>query len=203
MKYQILLLGKKEKKKMNKYKIVALFGEAGAGKDYIQSNLMKTIYGKINFHKVISYTTRPPREGERDGVDYFFTSSEEFFSWDLLPTMLEFTNFRDWWYGTSINGLNIDKINIGVFNIKGIDSLLLDDKVDCLPIYIKTYDKIRLLRQLNREEKPNCEEICRRFSTDKEDFKHIPFHYHIIENNTNELNPIIYDINELIREKWS
>ena len=176
---------------MGKYKIIALFGEAGSGKDYIQKALMKTVYGKFYFHKIVSCTTRPPREGEKNGIDYHFKSSKsDFFSVPLI----EYSCFRDWWYGTSTDHLSIDKINIGVFNIKGIDSLLKNEKIDCFPIYIKTYPKVRLLRQLQRETNPDCEEIARRFLTDQVDFLNIPFHYYIIENNTDEIQPIIHDI---------
>ena len=178
----------------DKYKIIALFGPAGSGKDYIQKAIMRTIWGKTHFNEIISCTTRPPREGEKDGVHYHFLSKPE----DLLKQdLLEFTVFRDWWYGTPIESLNKDKINIGVFNISGIDQLINKDylnRIDCIPIYIKTYPKIRLLRQLQRENKPDCDEIIRRYLTDQKDFLNIPFHYHVIENNYDEIQPIISEI---------
>lgn len=178
----------------DKYKIIALFGPAGSGKDYIQKSIMQTHYGKDHLNEIISCTTRPPREGEKDGVDYHFkTSQSDFFS---IP-LIECSCFRGWWYGTSTDHLSIDKINIGVFNIKGICSLLEDEQIDCFPIYIKTYPKLRLLRQLQREANPNCEEIARRFLADQKDFLNIPFHYHIIFNNTDEVKPIIHDIIKL------
>lgn len=178
-----------------KYKIVALFGPAGSGKDYIQKAVMKTIWGKTHFNEIISCTTRPPREGERDGVDYhFISSSEEFFNFGNMHKWIEFTNFRNWWYGTSIDHLSKDKINIGVFNIAGIKSINEDEEIECLPIYIKTYPKIRLLRQLQRENEPDCDEIVRRYLTDQKDFLNIPFHYCIIENNYDEIQPIINEI---------
>lgn len=186
-----------------KYKIVALFGPAGSGKDYIQNTLIHTIYGKTHFHKIISCTTRPPREYEREGVDYYFLNTTQDF---MEKEKIEYTRFREWYYGTPIESLNSEKINIGVFNINGICQLINNDylnRIDCLPIYIKTYDKLRLIRQLNREENPNCEEICRRYIADQIDFKHIPFHYHILENSTNEVQPIINDIIDLSRHKWT
>ena len=183
-----------------KYKIIALFGPAGSGKDYIQKHIMKTIWGKTRFNEIISCTTRPPREGEKDGVDYhFIPNSAEFFSAYNMTRWIEFTSFRNWWYGTSIDHLSIKKINIGVFNIKGICSLLEDEQINCLPIYIKTNPKIRLLRQLQRETEPDCDEIVRRYLTDQKDFLNIPFHYHVIENNTDEIQPIIHDIINLSR----
>lgn len=187
----------------SKYKIIALFGEAGSGKDYIQKHIMKTNYGKYHLNEIISCTTRPPREGEKDGVDYhFFSRAEELIKLD----MLEFTTFRDWWYGTPISSLDINKINIGVFNISGINQLINKDylnRINCFPIYIKTDPKIRLLRQLQREINPDCEEIARRFLADQKDFLNIPFHYHIIFNNTDEVQPIVHDIIELAENIWT
>lgn len=185
---------------MSKYNIVALFGEAGSGKDYIQKKIMETDFGKENLSEIISCTTRPPREGEIDGVHYHFKSSQfEFFKVPLI----EFTNFRDWWYGTSVDHLNKNKINIGVFNIKGINEILKNEQIDCLPIRIICSDKLRLIRQLNRETHPDCMEIIRRFLTDTKDFLDIPFEYKMIENNTNEIIPILNDIQFYIKTKWS
>lgn len=190
---------------MSKYKIIALFGEAGAGKDYILHELMKTDRGKEDFHQIISCTTRPPREGEKDGVNYhFFSNQTDFLKQDLL----EITEFRKWYYGTPISSLDINKINIGVFNLQGIEQIThKSSTIDCLPIYIKTNDKIRLFRQLNRENNPDCQEICRRFISDKNDFLSMSLFYHfsykIIENNTNEVQPVIKEIFDLINNKWS
>ena len=192
------------KVQMNKYKIIALFGEAGSGKDYIQKKIMETDFGKKNLSEIISCTTRPPREGEIDGVHYhFIPTTTEFFNGYNMARWIEFANFRNWWYGTSIDHLDKNKINIGVFNIKGINQILEDEEIDCLPIRILCYDKLRLIRQLNREIDPDCMEIIRRFLTDSKDFLNIPFEYKMIENNTNEIIPILEDIQSYIKEKWS
>lgn len=180
---------------MNKYKIVALFGEAGSGKDYIQKKIMETDFGKENLSEIISCTTRPPREGEIDGVHYhFIPSAGEFFNWDNMHKWIEFSCFRNWWYGTSIDNLQKDKINIGVFNINGIKQILEDEEIECLPIYIQVFPKIRLMRQLQREYQPDCDEIIRRYLSDQKDFLNIPFHYHIVENNYNEVEMVIKEI---------
>lgn len=185
-----------------KYKLVALFGPAGSGKDYIQKETMKTELGKKYFSEIISCTTRPPREKEIDGIHYHFLSSpEELIKQDLL----EFTIFKNWWYGTPINSLNKDKINIGVFNISGIDQLINKDylnRINCIPIYIKTYPKIRLLRQLQRENEPNCDEIVRRYLADQKDFLNIPFHYYIVENNYNEIDMVVKEVFDIIPKEW-
>lgn len=54
--------------------IIVLLGASGSGKSTIENELA-THYG---FEKIISYTTRPPRVGEEDGEDYYFTRYNDF-----------------------------------------------------------------------------------------------------------------------------
>ena len=163
----------------NKYKVLALFGKSGAGKDTIQ----KWLTTNYNMNGIISCTTRPPRDYERDGIHYHFLSNEEFAQKVLNTSMLEATVFNDWCYGTPIESLKEDKINVGVFNIQGIECLLQDNRLDILPIFIDCSDKTRLLRNIKREKVPNCLEICRRFITDEKDFSDINFDYITFDNN--------------------
>ena len=160
---------------MKKIKILALFGKSASGKDTIQkwivSNFPRT------FNGIVSCTTRPPRDGEQDGVAYHFLTNEEFTAKVLNGDMLEATDFRGWFYGTSISELNEQKINVGVFNVAGIECLLEDSRLDVFPVFVCATDKTRLLRSLNREPNPDCKEICRRFGTDKKDFENIDFDY--------------------------
>ena len=55
--------------------LVVLSGPSGAGKDAVLDEMARRGH---HFHRVITCTTRPPRDGERDGVDYFFVSDAEF-----------------------------------------------------------------------------------------------------------------------------
>ncbi len=55
--------------------LVVVSGPSGVGKDAVLDELARRGY---RFHRVVTCTTRPPREGERDGVDYKFVSDEEF-----------------------------------------------------------------------------------------------------------------------------
>lgn len=156
--------------KMNKkIKVVALMGKAGAGKDALLHKIMEK-YGD-EFASIISCTSRPPREGEVDGVNYHFLTSEQFAEKLMDGDMIEAVVFRDWCYGTSYDSLNPDKINIGVYNPQGVGILLdMEYDIDLYPIMVNCRDKTRLLRQLNRESDPDCKEIVRRFEADAEDF---------------------------------
>lgn len=152
-----------------KYKVVALMGKAGAGKDRLLAEIMK-IADPSWFKKVINCTTRPIRENEIDGINYHYLTTEQFTEKVLEGDMIEAADFNNWWYGTMLSTLDEDKINIGVFNPTAVEILQDDKRLHVLTIYIEAPDKLRLLRQLNREENPDCHEIVRRFKTDEEDF---------------------------------
>lgn len=169
---------------MANYKILALFGKSAAGKDTLQKTLVNA---PINTNSIVSCTTRPPRENEIEGEDYHFLSVIDFTKKVLDGSMLEATCFRDWFYGTSIDSLKEDCLNVGVFNIAGIECLLTDPNIKVYPVQVEAFDKIRLLRSLQREQNPDCKEICRRFFTDEEDFnktKIIPSF--VFQNNSKE-----------------
>ena len=164
----------------NKYQVVALIGKAGAGKDTIQQATCKA-HPEI-FHPIISCTTRPPREGEIDGKNYHFLSINDFTRKVLNREMLEATEFRDWFYGTSIDALVPNKINLGVFNPAGVTALLESPEVNVTVIYVEALDKERLIRYLNREDNPDCAEMCRRYFTDEKDFADLDFDYYTLVN---------------------
>lgn len=151
-----------------KYKIIALMGKAGSGKDTVLRKLMEEYPDKL--HEIISCTTRPPREGEKNGINYYFLSVEEFTEKVLNGDMIEATMFNDWHYGTMKSALDSEKWNIGVFNPDGIRCLQEEKDIELVTYWISACDKTRLIRQLEREENPDIDEIIRRFKTDKEDF---------------------------------
>lgn len=176
---------------MKKIKIIALFGPAGAGKDALHEIMVE----EFGWHGIISHTTRPIRDNEKEGVAYHFIDIRQFNDMINKKKFLEYTEFNNWFYGTSIDSLSEDEINIGVFNIDGIKALLTDSRVEVMPIYICVPDKIRLQRQLNREQNPNCLEICRRFLADDYDFKNkVDFEYNLIMNEDGHISDAIEGI---------
>lgn len=164
-------------------KILALMGEAGSGKDTILHRIMEKY--PSYFNEIISCTTRPPRQGEKEGVNYHFLSVEDFIRKILNGDMLEATEFNGWHYGTDSQSLTIDKINIGVFNPEGVRCLQEDENIELYVFYVRAAGKQRLLRQLNREENPDVDEIIRRYKADTEDFSFLnDIKYITLQNNT-------------------
>jgi guanylate kinase len=153
---------------MNKYKVIAICGKSASGKDTLLQAMKRN---NTDLHEIVSCTTRPPRDYEVDGINYFFLTLEEFAHKDCMGEMLEVSKFREWFYGTSLDGVKETAINIGVFNPTGIYSLMQLDFVDLFVVQVQASDKVRLMRSLCREVNPDVDEIVRRYWADKEDFE--------------------------------
>ena len=161
------------------FKMIAIIGQAGSGKDTI---LRAVCEKNPELNKIVSCTTRPMRDNEEDGVDYHFYTVDQFTEEVLNDKMLEASCFNNWFYGTSLDSLLKDKVNIGVYNPEGIESLMLHKDIELYVFLIEASDKVRLIRQLNREKNPDIEEIFRRYKTDRADFADLPFHHNVLEN---------------------
>lgn len=145
---------------MNK---IILVGKAAAGKDH-----MRRILSGRGFEYGISYTTRPPREGEIDGKDYFFLSVEEFKKKIKDEFWYEWIEFNGWYYGTSYRQF-IHTCNLFIMTPKGISHIDPVDRKECTIIYLNVDEKIRRGR-LEEREMPG-DSIDRRMEADDLDFK--------------------------------
>lgn len=156
---------------MEKYKIIALLGQSGSGKDAVLDAVSYLAPKQVN--KIIQATTRPKREKEKNGEDYWFLSDLDFKTKINDKEIIGWTCFNNWYYGTPIGSLSAEKPNIGVFNPEAIQKLQEYENIELTIFEIYASDKERLLRQLNRENNPNVTEIIRRYMADKEDFNNL------------------------------
>ena len=186
--------------------IIAIIGPSCAGKD----TLMRQIYWEFSkdydkltsfpdVYYIISTTTRPPRRNEVNHKDYHFISEEKFQELIDRECFLEWTEFRKWKYGT--DKLNVsDKpnaINIGVFNLEGINTLNKQNDFEIIPIYLKVNWKERLRRSIKREGHLTFE-IIRRLFADYKDFKNP---WEILHKNRNLLvYSQKYNIDDVMRD---
>ena len=184
---------------MNKYRIIALVGKAGAGKDYLMRAALSALPG---LHEIVTGTTRPPREGEQQGKEYWFMSDEQFEAYEANGEMLETTIFNNWHYGTPFSSLSLEHMNIAVVNPEGVRAMLSNPRVEVYPIFVDVRAKTRLLRQLDRELAPNVDEIIRRYSADEKDFENIDFDFSAVVRNESAFDAAlaVQTIRELCEE---
>ena len=163
--------------KMNE--IVFIMGKSASGKDKIYKTLVEDFKGK--FKTVTMYTTRPMRVGEKEGVEYHFVDDEKTLEFEKAGKVIELraydTVYGLWKYFTADDGqIDLTKKDryIIIGTLEAYEKFLeFYGKEHLLPIYIEVDDDIRLTRAIKREkkqEKPNYEELCRRFLADAKDF---------------------------------
>lgn len=158
-------------------KIICLMGKSSTGKDTIYKHLLAD--HELGLKKIVPYTTRPIRRGERDGVEYYFKSEQDFQQMKDRDRIIEAREYHTvhglWRYFVADDG-QIERsgnyIMIGTLEAyRHLQGYFGADRV--LPVMIELDDGARLQRALNRERKqenPKYEEMCRRFLADSEDF---------------------------------
>lgn len=159
-------------------KIVCLMGKSSSGKDTIYKKLLED--KQMPLKTIVPYTTRPVRDGEREGVEYHFTDEEGYQRLLAQGSVIEAraynTCYGVWRYFTvadeTIRPEEYSYILIGTLEAYSqIQKFYGADKV--IPVMIELDDGVRLQRALDREktqDHPRYEEMCRRFLADAEDF---------------------------------
>lgn len=144
-------------------------GPSGAGKTTLVKRLMRDFPGE--FRLSVSHTTRPPREGEKDGVDYHFVSPEEFEKVDFL----ERSTFADHSYGTSRGELQYSPTCTTILdlNLEGVLSVVNTD-VQCRRIFVAAPSDEEIAIRLQKRGFVSLEGLRKRLSeaSDLERRKH-------------------------------
>ncbi len=158
-------------------KIYCVLGKSTSGKDTVYKKL-KEQYKE--FRLIVPYTTRPIREGEKDGVEYYFVDPEQFRAMKEDGKVIESRSYNTkcgiWTYFTADDGQidlsAADYLLIGTLvSYQALREYFGEEAI--VPVYLEVEDGLRLARALERErrqEKPKYAEMCRRFLADEEDF---------------------------------
>ena len=101
--------------------VLVVSAPSGCGKDTIIQKVLQKMNGEAVLS--VSMTTRDMREGEKEGVNYYYVSKDEFFRHIADGDMLEYTNYGSNYYGTPIkpvkNQLAEGKIVILIIEVEG------------------------------------------------------------------------------------
>lgn len=145
-------------------KIFYIMGKSSSGKDTVFRELLKK--RELNLEKIVLYTTRPPREDERDGIDYYFVNQEILEKMENAGRVIELREYQTiygvWKYFTADSGqIDLEKksyLAIGTLDsYQKIRSYFGEERI--IPLYIEVEDGKRLHRALEREEKSENPEI--------------------------------------------
>ncbi len=159
-------------------RIFYIMGKSSTGKDTIYKRLLEQ--KEMHLRTLVMYTTRPAREGERDGVEYFFVNDSRMQELDAQGKIIEKRSYHTvhglWHYFTvkdeQIDLEACDYLVIGTLeSYAGMRRYFGRQKL--VPILIELDDGVRLQRALDREklQSPPCyAELCRRYLADEADF---------------------------------
>lgn len=159
-------------------KIFCLMGKSACGKDTIYKQILSD--KSLPLKTLIPYTTRPIRDGEQNGVEYYFLTEEEQQELAQQGKIIELRTYHTvhgiWKYFT-VNDHQLDLTANDYLIIGTLESYRKLQEyfgINCLvPLYIDLEPGERLQRALNRERlqtEPKYAELCRRFLADEADF---------------------------------
>ncbi|MCI9446659.1 MAG: guanylate kinase [Lachnospiraceae bacterium] len=159
-------------------KIFCFMGKSACGKDSIYKQILSD--ETIPVKTLVPYTTRPIRDGEKNGVEYYFVSEEKQLTLERQGKIIELRAYHTvhglWKYFT-VNDHQLNLASNDYLIIGTLESYLRLQEYfgasSLVPLYIELETGERLQRALNRERlqtEPKYLELCRRFLADEEDF---------------------------------
>lgn len=168
---------------MKKRRII-LVGKSGAGKDHarkISESIIGTKYA-------VSYTTRPARENETDGLDYIFISKDKFTEMINENLWYEYVEFNGWLYGTTKEQFYGDCL-IFIMTPKGLSHLPPSDRNESCVVYFDIAEDVRRERMAARG--GNADTVDRRIEADRIDFENYTNYDFYISNPNYRVDDIV------------
>ena len=163
--------------------ILLLSGPSGCGK----SSLLKEVYKVIdNYYFSISTTTREPRTGEQNGIDYYFVSKEEFKQDIDNGDFLEWAEVHGNYYGTSLKpikqALEESKLVIFDIDVQGFEQVIQKLKAITTTVFITTPTIDELEKRLYNRDTDSKEVIENRIKNAKIEIDYIDQYDYFIVN---------------------
>ncbi len=183
--------------------ILIISGPSGCGK----STLLKKVYESIDdYYFSISTTTRSPRVGEQDGVDYFFVSKEEFEEDIKMGHFLEYAEVHGNYYGTSLKPIKqaVEEGKLVIFDIDVQGHDIVRKKLNDIvtSVFITTPTLEELEKRLTSRDTDSKDVIEKRLSNAKTEIKYFQkYDYFIINDDLEEASKQLVSIANVTRIK--
>ena len=184
-------------------RLVVISGPSGAGKTSVMRRVYETC--QVPLVRSVSATTRPPRNGETDGVDYHFLSDDDFRTLRKKGDFLEcFEVFgQAYWYGTLwsevTTGLNAGKWVVLEIDVQGALAVL-QRFPDAITIFLRPSSRAELERRLRGRNTETEEAIrCRLAQADHELAQANRYQHQVIND---DMDQAVRDICDILTNQW-
>ncbi len=183
----------------NKGLLVILSAPSGCGKDTVFKALCEI---RDDCVESVSATTRRPRAGEIEGVNYYFKTIDEFEDLINSNRLLEYTRYNNAYYGTPIDGvekvINDGKVCFLIIDVQGAQNILRMCP-DAVSIFLLPPSIEELERRLSKRQTNDTEDIKRRMKLAEKEMELSSLYKYRIVND--DLNNAVDEINEIINKE--
>ena len=181
---------------MSRGKIIIIVAPSGTGKSTLLNRLQKDL-PQLSWS--VSCTTRPPRDGERDGVDYFFLNKADFEQLIEKNEFVEWANVHSNYYGTRKKfidqGLDTGKLLLFDLDVQGCDSMkdIYGDEANIIFIEPPSVDELE--KRLKKRATDTHEVITERLNNAKKELKRSKdFDYCVVNDDFDSAYDKLYNI---------
>jgi guanylate kinase len=178
--------------------LVVISGPSGVGKDSVIQRMKER---KFPFHFVVTATTRPPRKGEVDGVDYFFLSPDKFAEMINQDELLEYAIVYNDYKGIPKEQVRqalatgkdvVMRIDVqGAAKIRGLSP-------DAVLIFLTTQDEEEMVNRLRVRKSETPEGLNLRIAMARQELKRIDEYDYVVVNRDGELDETVDTIAAII-----
>jgi guanylate kinase len=164
-----------------KGKLVIISGPSGSGK----TSVCKILTKNPKIKQSVSYTTREPRDGERNGIEYCFIEKSEFEKLVDENKFIEYAEYCGYLYGTPValikEAIDNEEILILAIDVKG--ALQVMDKMpEAVSIFIKAPDDETLKLRLKNRRTDDDSVIEKRFIVAKKEMEYSKYYDYCVIN---------------------
>ena len=179
--------------------LVILSAPSGCGKDTVFKALCKR---RNDIVESVSATTRAPRDGEVDGVNYYFKTVGEFEKMIANNGLLEYAKYNNCYYGTPVDGVQ-NAVDAGkacflIIEVQGAQSIMKMCP-DAVSIFLLPPSMEVLEHRLRKRETNSPDDIKNRIDIAESEIKIAPLYKYNVVNDS--LEDAVDEINEIINKE--